>query len=103
MGARAVGDSDVRAPGGVEVSPATHHDVSGPLRDAAVTPAGAPTFKEHKLHPLPQASATPTVQPSSGTSPSASGVAGLAQSNGGITAAAACTSDSSAFAGSLSP
>jgi LCP family protein required for cell wall assembly len=50
-----------------------------------------------------QASATPTVQPSSGTSPSASGVAGLAQSNGGITAAAACTADSSAFAGPLSP
>src|SRR5580704_15030578 len=51
----------------------------------------------------PQASATPTVRPSSGTSPSASGVAGLAQSNGGITAAAACTADSSAFAGPLSP
>ena len=58
----------------------------------------------------PQASATPTVQPSqasAGASPSASasasGVASLAQSNGGITAAAACTSDSSAFAGSLSP
>jgi LCP family protein required for cell wall assembly len=58
----------------------------------------------------PQASVTPTVQPSqasAGASPSASasssGVASLAQSNGGITAAAACTSDSSAFAGSLSP
>jgi hypothetical protein len=62
-----------------------------------------------KTQPSPQtsatqrASATPTVQPSSGTSPSASGVAGLAQSNGGITAAAACTADSSAFAGPLSP
>jgi len=58
----------------------------------------------------PQATATPAVQPSqmsSGASPSASaspsGVAGLAQSNGGITAAAACTADSSAFAGPLSP
>jgi LCP family protein required for cell wall assembly len=58
----------------------------------------------------PQASATPTVQPSqasASTSPSASaspsGVVGLAQSNGGITAAAACTADSSAFAGPLSP
>jgi hypothetical protein len=44
---------------------------------------------------------------SSGASPSASaspsGVADLAQSNGGITAAAACTADSSAFAGPLSP
>ena len=45
----------------------------------------------------PQASATPTASASS------SGVASLARSNGGITAAAACTSDSSAFAGPLSP
>jgi hypothetical protein len=55
----------------------------------------------------PQTSGTPTIQPSSGASPSApassSGVARLAQSNGGITAAAACTADSSAFAGPLSP
>ena len=54
-----------------------------------------------------QASATPSAQQASAASPSASasssGVASLAQSNGGITAAAACTSDSSAFAGSLSP
>jgi LCP family protein required for cell wall assembly len=34
---------------------------------------------------------------------SASGIASLAQSNGGITAAASCTSDSSAFTGPLSP
>lgn len=63
IGGSAVGESDVRAPGGVEVSPATHHDVSGPLRDAAATPAGTPTFKEHKVHPLPQAPATPTGDP----------------------------------------
>jgi LCP family protein required for cell wall assembly len=58
-----------------------------------------------------QAAATPTVQSSQtaaapGTSPSASsssGVVGLAQANGGITAAAACTSDSAAFAGANSP
>jgi hypothetical protein len=30
-------------------------------------------------------------------------VTGLAQSNGGITAAAACTADSGAFSGPLSP
>jgi hypothetical protein len=30
-------------------------------------------------------------------------VVGLAQSNGGITAAAACTADGSAFSGPLSP
>ncbi len=56
----------------------------------------------------PQASATPSAQQASvGASPSASapssGMASLAQSNGGITAAAACTSDSSAFAGPFSP
>jgi LCP family protein required for cell wall assembly len=56
----------------------------------------------------PQVSATPTAQQTSaGASPSASasssGVASLAQSSGGITAAAACTADSSAFAGPLSP
>ena len=60
----------------------------------------------------PAASATAGVQPSqapasAGAGPSASasssGVAGLAQSSGGITAAAACSSDSSAFAGPNSP
>jgi len=58
----------------------------------------------------PQVSATPTVQssqPSTAASPSASasssGIARLAQSNGGITAAAACSADSSAFGGPLSP
>ncbi len=55
----------------------------------------------------PQATATQPAQMSSGATPSPSasppGVAGLAQSNGGITAAAACTADSSAFAGPLSP
>jgi LCP family protein required for cell wall assembly len=58
----------------------------------------------------PDVTATPTTgasQASSGASPSASasasGVANLAQANGGITAAAACTADSAAFAGPLSP
>ncbi len=51
--------------------------------------------------------ATPSVQPSgtSTASPdpsaSASGISNLAQANGGITAAAGCSSDASAFAGSL--
>ena len=48
--------------------------------------------------PLPASSAA---SPSS--SPSASGVANLAQSHGGITAAAACSADSGAFTGPLSP
>jgi hypothetical protein len=58
-----------------------------------------------------QASASATAQPSqtaasAGASPSpssSSGVAGLAKANGGITAAAACSSDGSAFAGANSP
>ena len=55
----------------------------------------------------PSISASPGATASSGASasPSASssGVASLAQSNNGITAAASCASDSSAFAGPLSP
>ena len=62
------------------------------------------------LRQNPQVTATPTTgasQASSGASPSASasssGVADLAHANGGITAAAACSADSAAFAGPLSP
>jgi len=55
----------------------------------------------------PQSPQTPQASASAGASPSASGsssgVAGLAQSSGGITAAAACSSDSSAFSGPNSP
>jgi LCP family protein required for cell wall assembly len=54
-----------------------------------------------------QPSAGSSTQPSAGSStqpaPSASNVTGLAQANGGITAAAPCASDSSAFSGPLSP
>jgi LCP family protein required for cell wall assembly len=70
---------------------------------------------------IPQATATPTPTPSASASGSPSGsgtlsgsgtpsgsgtlsgVAALAQQNSGITAAASCTSDSSAFSGPLSP
>jgi LCP family protein required for cell wall assembly len=72
----------------------------------AQNPAGSAT-------PATPASASPTASASSSgsgnpgapASPSASGssVAALAQSNNGITAAAACASDSSAFAGPLGP
>ena len=61
----------------------------------------------------PQVSSSASGQPSStpsasasvspGASPSASGISSLAQANGGITAAAPCASDGSAFAGPLSP
>jgi LCP family protein required for cell wall assembly len=56
-----------------------------------------------------RASATASVQPSqpaaapSASASASSGLAGLAQANGGITAAAACSSDGSAFAGANSP
>jgi hypothetical protein len=57
-----------------------------------------------------QVTATPTTgasqaSPSASTSASASasGVANLAQAHGGITAAAACSADSTAFSGPLSP
>ena len=54
--------------------------------------------------PSASASGSPTAQASASPSPSASvSVSGLASSNGGITAAAACSSDSSAFSGPLSP
>ena len=51
------------------------------------------------------ASSAAAASPGASASPSASGsaVASLAQSNNGITAAASCASDSSAFAGPLSP
>jgi len=49
----------------------------------------------------PSASTTPTA--SASPSASATGVASLAQSSNGITAAASCSADSSAFAGPLSP
>ena len=49
------------------------------------------------------ASASPSTSPTASPSASPSGLGGLASSNGGITAAAACTSDGSAFAGPLSP
>jgi LCP family protein required for cell wall assembly len=51
--------------------------------------------------PSPTPSATASASPSA--SASASGISSLAQSNGGITAAAPCASDGSAFAGPLSP
>jgi hypothetical protein len=52
---------------------------------------------------LPSSSASPSGSVNPSASPSASGVSGLAQANGGITAAAACTADSAAFGGPLSP
>ncbi len=78
------------APGTVELilgSEFTGLVPQGPTASPSATPAASGS-------PSPLASASP--------SPSVS-VSGLAASNGGITAAASCASDSSAFAGPLSP
>jgi len=81
------------------------------LQDASLTPGTVELilgsdFTGLKTQPAP-AGTTPSVASSASTSPtpsaSASGLSGLAQANGGITAAAACSSDSPAFAGPLSP
>jgi LCP family protein required for cell wall assembly len=54
--------------------------------------------------PSPTVTGSPSAQASASPSPSPSvSVSGLAASNGGITAAASCASDSSAFSGPLNP
>jgi len=93
------------------------------LQDSTLTPGTVELILGSDFTGLapqnPAASATPTVSasptasassavagsPSASASPAASGtaVANLAQTNNGITAAASCSSDSSAFTGPLSP
>src|ERR1700733_1917997 len=83
------------------------------LQDASLTPGSielilGSDFTGLTAQPAPPPSATPTGLQSATPNPSASpspspGVSGLAASNGGITAAAPCASDSSAFAGPESP
>jgi LCP family protein required for cell wall assembly len=87
------------------------------LQDAGLTPGTvelilgsdftgltAPSAAGAKASTTPAATGSAvTGSTSPSPSASASGLSGLAQSNGGITAAAACTSDSSAFNGPLSP
>jgi LCP family protein required for cell wall assembly len=70
-------------------------DFSGLVPENAQAPATA-SVQPSQTAASPSASASPS-------SSSSSGVAGLAQTNGGITAAAACSSDGSAFTGSNSP
>jgi LCP family protein required for cell wall assembly len=91
------------APGTVDLIVGS--DFTGLTPQSPVTPraSAAATIQPS---PTPSVSASPgtgtaAAQPSA--SASSSGVIGLAQSNGGITAAAACASDSTAFAGPLSP
>jgi LCP family protein required for cell wall assembly len=84
-------------PGTVELILGSDFAGLRPQSSPAPAPAGQPSQT-----PSAQSSATPTAQPSASASASSSGTAGLAQSSSGITAAAACASDSSAFAGPLS-
>jgi LytR cell envelope-related transcriptional attenuator/cell envelope-related transcriptional attenuator-like protein len=65
--------------------------------------AGATAATSPAVPPSQPSSAGPSASSSVGPSAPASGVAGLAQANGGITAAAACNADSAAFGGPLSP
>jgi LytR cell envelope-related transcriptional attenuator len=68
-----------------------------------LTPRGpAPTVMP-SASPGPSVSSSPSATPTTSASPSGSAVANLAQNNNGITAAAACGSDSSAFSGPFSP
>jgi LCP family protein required for cell wall assembly len=75
------------------------------------SPSGATPAVQSSSPSSPSSPAASPANPSSSTgssspaspSASASGVTGLAQANGGITAAAACTADSNAFSGPLSP
>ena len=69
-------------------------DFTGLTQQASAAPTASPTA---------QPSATPSPSPTASPSGQNSGVSGLATSNGGITAAASCASDSSAFAGPDSP
>jgi hypothetical protein len=71
---------------------------------ASATPSTSSTQSSAAQSSATQ-SGSPTASGSANPSASASGsaVANLAQSNGGITAAASCASDSSAFSGPLSP
>jgi LCP family protein required for cell wall assembly len=74
------------------------------LRDSTLAPGTVELIIGSEftaLAPATSASATPSA--SASASASGSAVASLAQSENGITAAASCASDSSAFAGPLSP
>jgi LCP family protein required for cell wall assembly len=81
-----------------ELSPVTD------LKDASLKPGTVELILGSDFTGLSSSSAAAQPTPSPSPSPSSSsGVSSLAQSAGGITAAAPCASDSSAFAGPLSP
>jgi LCP family protein required for cell wall assembly len=67
------------------------------------SPQAEATTASTAVQSSPSSSSPGPSSASPSASSSASGVAGLAQSTGGITAAAACNADSAAFGGPLSP
>jgi LCP family protein required for cell wall assembly len=89
------------APGTVDLILGSNFTGLAPISLATPQASAAATVQPLQTRSASASPGTATAQPSA--SASSSGVAGLAQSNGGITAAAACASDSTAFAGPLSP
>jgi hypothetical protein len=88
-------------PGSVDLILGSDFTGLAPISLATPQASAAATVQPLQTRSASASPGTATAQPSA--SASSSGVAGLAQSNGGITAAAACTADSSAFSGPLSP
>jgi LCP family protein required for cell wall assembly len=82
---------------GLTAQPSASTSASPAPSTSASTGAGTSTG----TYGASSASASASSSPSPSASPS--GVTGLAQANGGITAAASCASDSSAFSGANSP
>jgi LCP family protein required for cell wall assembly len=72
-------------------------------RDASLAPGTVDLIVGSDFTGLTRLPASPSPSASPSPTASASSVTGLAQSNGGITAAAPCASDSPAFNGPLSP
>jgi len=94
-------------PGTVELILGSDYSGLKPAAQSSPSPTAAATSpaasSAASASASPSASAGSSASASGSPSASATGISGLAQSNGGITAAAACASDSSAFAGPLSP
>jgi LCP family protein required for cell wall assembly len=88
------------APGTVELILGSDFTGLSP-QDSPVTASATPSASASAT--ATGSGGSPTASGSASPSASGSAVANLAQSNGGITAAASCASDSSAFAGPLSP
>ncbi len=92
------------APGTVELILGSDFTGLAQGSTASATPTASPSMSTSST-PTTSPSMSTSASPGASASPSASGsaVANLAQNTNGITAAASCASDSSAFSGPLSP